>query len=204
MTLEQKKKLANIAHLIMRGLMLLAALGFALREEWLSALSTLFIFILLISPSLLKKRFKLYIPFELELAMSIFVILTLFVGSLLDFYLRFHWWDLALHFGSGFLLGLAAFTFIYLLNQENSKLNVSPGFVSFFSITFSVFLAVLWEVYEFAHDEIIGGSMTSTGLPDTMSDLIVNIIGASIVAGVAYVWMRKRKRIPLTPQRITA
>lgn len=202
MSLEEKKKVARMANLGLIALTGLAVIAFAAQGEWLSALSTFSILLLMASPILLRDKLKVYIPFELEISIIGFIFLTLFLGSFAGFYEKYPWWDLALHSASGPILGIASFVFIYLLNEDNQKLNLSPGFIAFFSVTFSMALSVMWEFYEFAYDRITGGKMMENGLPDTMLDLIVNAIGATLVAVIAYIWMKRRRRLPLTPQKL--
>jgi hypothetical protein len=66
-------------------------------------------------------------------------------------------------------------------------------------VTFAVTLGVVWEVFEYAADELTasaeqpyGVNMQSreTGVTDTMHDLIVDTTGAVIVAFMAYAYLR--------------
>lgn len=179
----------------------LAFLIFLLRSDWSSAFYTFLIFILLILPSVIKERYNVHVPFELDLAIGGFTYLALFLGSLNGFYERFPLWDVVLHFQSGILLGLVGFVMVYILNgQKTGKLKLSPGFLSFFAFCFSLALGAVWEIFEFAMDHWFTFNMQETGLPDTMGDLMVNGIGAFIVVTIGYIWMRRNLRIPFTPR----
>jgi uncharacterized membrane protein YjdF len=132
-----------------------------------------------------------------------FIFLTLFLGSLTNFYERFAWWDGMLHFMSGALLGIVGFLLIYILNeQKKTRLALSPFFVAFFSLCFTMAMGVFWEIYEYIMDSRFGYQMQEDGLSDTMSDLIVCAVGALLVSSVAYVWMRYKSKVPFTPRRI--
>src|SRR5688500_19342730 len=66
-----------------------------------------------------------------------------------------------------------------------------PEFLCFFAVTFAVFLGVLWEIFEFAVDKIapiVNMQSGETGVADTMHDLIVDTLGAIVVAlmGLAF------------------
>jgi hypothetical protein len=52
----------------------------------------------------------------------------------------------------------------------------------------AVTIGVLWEIFEFGMDQLFGMNMQKSGLMDTMGDLIVDVIGASLgaLAGWAY------------------
>lgn len=196
-------RLAGVLYYGMRLFVTIATGVFLFNGNWTDAASAALILLLMFMPAILKKRYKLYIPFELEAAIVVFVFLTLFLGSLRDFYERVSWWDMLLHFQSGILLGVAGFVLIYTLNErKNERLALSPFFVSFFAACFSMAMGVIWEVYEFAADSFFGFNMQRSGLPDTMQDLIVNTAGAIVVAVAAYIWMRARLRVPFTPRRL--
>lgn len=187
----------------LRTLVGFASVLFAVTGRWTDAISAGLILILMLVPSVLRRRYRLVMPFELEFGIAIFVFLTLFLGSLNDFYERYAWWDTLLHFQSGILLGIIGFVLIYLLNRGGvGKLGLSPFFLAFFATCFSMAVGVVWEIYEYAADSFFGFNMQRTGLDDTMSDLIVNTVGALIVAVVAYAWVRVRQRIPFTPKRL--
>lgn len=173
---------------------------FVWERDWASAFFTILIFLLIMAPSVIKKKYHVFIPFELDLAIGVFIFLTLSLGWLNDFYGKFSFWDSALHFQSGFLLGVGGFILVFLLNEQKKTLNLSPGFVSFFAVCFSLAVAVFWEIFEYACDFWLGSNLMESGLPDTMGDLIVNAVGAIIVAILGYYWMLKNLRIPFTPK----
>jgi len=203
-TEEITSRFAGIIYYGMRALVLLSVVIFLFRGDWGSAFSAAFISFLMFLPSFLKKQYRIYLPFELDLAIVMFIFLTLFLGSLGNFYEQISWWDDMLHFLSGIFFGILGFIVIYLLNSEHiGKLNLTPFFVSLFAICFSLALSVVWEIYEFAVDQTLGFNMQRDGLMDTMTDLIVNAVGALIVAGVAYFWIRRQKKVPFTPSRLS-
>jgi hypothetical protein len=69
---------------------------------------------------------------------------------------------------------------------------VTPGFRCFFGVTFAVTLGVVWEIFEFAVDSFwpaVNMQSTETGVRDTMMDLIVDTVGAVIVALMGYAYL---------------
>jgi len=188
----------------MRVLVALAFVFFLILGDWIDAVNTALILLLMLVPSFLKNKYSVYLPFELDFAIVGFIFLTLFLGSLRDFYELFPLWDTVLHFQSGILLGIVGFVLVYILNeQKTKKLELTPGFISFFAITFSLAISVMWEIYEYAIDTFLGFNMQETGLPDTMGDLIINAVGALIVGLVGYIWMRHRQKLPFTPRLLS-
>lgn len=197
----QENKIALWMYLGIRIFVAISIIGFLFWGEWESAISALFIFILMLAPPFLKQQYRFYLPFEIDFAIVMFIFLSLFLGSLHDFYEKFYWWDVALHIQSGILLGVVGFMLVYILNARKSdKLTMSPGFVSFFAVCFSLAISVVWEIYEYAGDTWFGYNMQETGLPDTMGDFIFNGSGALLVATIGYFWMKRRQRIPFAPR----
>lgn len=183
--------------------MLAAFALFLVRGNWVDAFSTLLIFGLMTAPAFFKERYHFYLPNELSVALVAFTFISLFLGSLADFYERFPWLDGTLHFLSGILFGLIGFVLIYALNERKSRrLYLSPSFVSLFAVCFSLALSVVWEIYEFVVDIVLGFHTQETGLFDTMGDLIINTVSSVLVALAGYLWMRRYRRLPLAPGRI--
>jgi len=182
-------------------LVLLAAGIFLLRGDLAASGSTALIFLLMLVPSILKERYRMYLPFSLELAIVTFIFLTLFLGGVAQFYDRIPFWDKFLHFQSGLILGASGYVVVYLLNEHRkTELNLSPGFVSLFAVTFSLALGVVWEIFEFAGDTLSGDTFwQGVLLADTMWDLIADGVGALIVSIIGYFWMYRHKRLPFTP-----
>ncbi|MPN18700.1 hypothetical protein SDC9_166063 [bioreactor metagenome] len=104
------------------------------------------------------------------------------------------------------MLGALGFSFVSLLNQsEKVPMNLSPLFVAIFAFCFAVTLGVVWEIYEFTFDGILGLNMQKfmlengtqligrAALADTMKDLIVDAAGALVVSIIGYISMKKQK-----------
>ena len=96
----------------MRGLVVLAFFLFLFSSDWVDAFNTALIFFLMFVPSILKKRYRVYLPLELDVSIVGFIFLTLFLGSQGNYYERFPFWDDILHLQSGILLGIVGFILI--------------------------------------------------------------------------------------------
>jgi hypothetical protein len=59
-------------------------------------------------------------------------------------------------------------------------------------VLFAVFIGVVWEIFEFIVDKFTTANMQSreTGVDDTMHDLIVDTVGAVIVAAMGYAYAK--------------
>lgn len=179
--------------LVIQALLLVGLVVFIFRGDWENVFLMVIVILLTLAPAFLDRTYQIVIPPEFQLISAAFVFLSLFLGSARDFYYRIWWWDAVLHIGSGFLLGIIGILALFLLNQTNRiPRGMTPAFVCFFSVTFAVFLGVLWEIFEFVVDRFTTANMQSqeTGVVDTMQDLIVDLIGACVVAGMAWGYMK--------------
>ena len=159
-------------------------------------------FIMTFYPSILRKRFRVYLPSTLQIIITLFIFAAQFLGEIHDFYYRFPWWDNMLHCISGSVLGIIGFMFVYFLNKTHiKKTKLSPFFVALFALCFSISIGVFWEIIEFSGDRLFGLNMQKfrmpgeDGLVDTMTDLIVDAIGALIVTTVGYIYMKDEKKM---------
>lgn len=160
-----------------------------LRGEFVVAAVALLTLGLTLTPFLFQKRFDLELPGSFLLAIILFIAATLYLGEVSNFYERFWWWDLLLHGGSALGFGIIGFLIMLYLSQS-SKLLASPLLIAIFSFSFAVAIGALWEIFEFAMDQIFGLNMQKSGLYDTMGDLIVDVFGAGLAAASGYVYLR--------------
>lgn len=178
---------------------ILVGLGFSVYEhQWLNTAVIASILLLTILPAFLSRRLAIFIPPEFELATIAFIFAALFLGETRSYYDRYWWWDIALHTTSGGLLGILGLLLVYILNETpRVDLHMRPGFVAFFAFCFSVAVGAIWEIFEFSMDSSFGTNMQKlmfddpSGLTDTMWDLIVDTLGALVVATLGYAYMKR-------------
>ena len=180
-----------ISHFI--SLTLILAIGFALyRKNWLNVFVITGILFLTYLPAIIRKNHFVYLPVELDFIVMLFVYASLFLGEVHAYYIKFWWWDLLLHTSSGILFGFAGFFLVYILNKEKKvNLHLNPFFIALFSFALANMIGVIWEIFEFSLDYVIGLNMQKSGLVDTMGDLIVNSIGSLFVAILGFFYSKK-------------
>jgi hypothetical protein len=180
--------------LALQALMALGLVVFLWRHDWENVFLTVAVIALAIFPAFVSRRYRIFVPPEFQLIAVGFVFLSLFLGSAGDFYYHFWWWDIVLHISSGFLLGIVGWITLFLLNQtDRLPHGIRPVFLCFFGVTFAVFLGVLWEIFEFTVDQIwpsVNMQSNETGVVDTMYDLIVDTIGAILVALMGWAYFK--------------
>ncbi len=177
--------------LTLQAIMVVGLLFAVLQRNWFQATVISGILVLTVLPLVLGKRFQVRIPAEFELMAVLFIFLSLFMGWVHGYYLRFSWWDSALHVGSGLLLGILGFTLVWALNQNpTAQVHLRSGFIAFFAFTFAVAAGALWEIFEYAMDVWFQAEMQWGGLEDTMWDLILDAASAAVISVLGYGWLR--------------
>ncbi|MGH1470645.1 MAG: hypothetical protein ACRBCS_05590 [Cellvibrionaceae bacterium] len=168
--------------------------------HWINVFLILAIMSLMLIPILLGHKFQLDIPSEFQILAIIFVFASLFLGEVRSYYEKLWWWDIVLHGSSGLLLGILGFLLIYILNEnEQAEIHMRPRFVAFFAFLFAIAVGALWEIAEFAADQLLGTNMQKpmlgddSGLTDTMYDLVVDTIGALIISILGWSYMVRQE-----------
>jgi hypothetical protein len=190
---EDHRSLAMRLTLLIQAALVVGLALFVWQRDWENVFLTALVIGLTLLP-VLARRHRIIIPPDFQLVSALFVFLSLFLGSAVDLYYKYWWWDMVLHAGSGFLFGVVGFLAIFLLNQtDRIPQEMRPAFVCLFAATFAVTAGVLWEVFEYAMD-LIAPSLNmqtgETGVHDTMHDLIVDTLGAVIVAAMGWAYMK--------------
>lgn len=183
--------------LILQGILVLGLAAAIWEKQWLNAVIITGIIIISLYPLLLAKHFHLRIPTEFQLLTIGFVFASVFLGEVHSYYTKFWWWDIVLHTGSGFLLGIIGFLLVYVLNESDRvDLHMRPGFVAFFAFLFALGMGALWEIFEFSMDSLFAMNMQKpmfgdySGLTDTMWDLIVDAGGALVISILGYGYLK--------------
>lgn len=158
-------------------------------------------------PSMLQKRFCIAIPNYMYVLYFVFLYCAVYLGEIRNFYFIFPQWDAMLHTFSGAMLGALGFSLVSILNdQKLIPMSLSPFFLALFALCFAVFCGVLWEIYEYTLDGILGLNMQKfaledgtalagrLALEDTMEDLIVDTLGALAVCIAGYLGLKAKRK----------
>ncbi len=156
----------------------------------------------LLLPSLLQHKFRIEIPNLMTIILVLFVFAAVYLGEVRSFYYRFAFWDKLLHTFSGVMLGAASFSVLQILH-DTEKIRLRASLIALFAFCFAMAAGAVWEIYEFAWDSTLNLNMqkyaTETGelligraaLMDTMTDLIVDSIGALAISIIGYFSIRR-------------
>lgn len=202
---QESPRLARRAHLgvllILQTIMAVELVLLVARGQWMHVFLVAAVMAGTLAPELLRRRLPIEIPSEVQILAILFVFASIFLGEVRDYYERIAWWDQALHGTAGLLLGLLGFLIVYVLNESKSvQIQMRPSFVALFAFAFAIAIGTLWEIFEFAMDQIFSLNMQkpmmgdSSGLTDTMWDMIVNAAGAAIISLGGWRYIRRARR----------
>lgn len=153
---------------------------------------TCIIFVFIIE--LFFKRKELILPPNFTLVTILFIFFAQFFGEIIGFYSLFWWWDLLLHFIAGiyfFIISLHLMKNIIERNQISTKKRYTI-LTMIFAFSFSIAIGTLWETFEFIGDYFFKTTMVKGGLEDTITDLVVKILGA-FIASLIYFFNKSKE-----------
>ena len=177
---------------IVKGIIIAIAIYVGIHKQWKQVVSACLCLILLWGyPKILKQWGKIELKEGLQLYLDLFILATQGFGSILGFYDKFFWWDIALHTLSGILFFLIGLEVIQQIHKKTEKTAINYILAIFFGITFSLAIGAIWEMLEYIIDSITKGNMQRTigkveheALTDTMEDLLAGALGTGITAFV--------------------
>ena len=165
-------------------------------DDMSGAFMALTVYVVSLLPIAFSRYAGIIIPKYFMAGVVFFIIATLFLGEVFNFYNRFWWWDVFLHSGSAVGFGLIGFLIVFgLIGGERN--NNAAWVVAILTFAFAVTIGTIWEIFEFAMDQIFGMNMQKSGLIDTMWDLIVDSLGALTAAISGWYFMRRQRGLGL-------
>lgn len=157
-------------------------------------------------PSIIERRWMIGIPNYMYILYFVFLYCAIYLGEVRNFYFVIPHWDTILHAFSGAMLGALGFSLISILNgSKRWKLNMTPFFMALFAFCFALTCGVIWEIYEYTFDGLLGLNMQKfaledgtllvgrDALADTMKDIIVDAISALVISILGFYTIKKDK-----------
>lgn len=133
-------------------------------------------------PYIIEKIFKTKISIVIKTTYIVFIFIAQFLGVTVELYNHISWFDKFTHWLSGIITALLSLSLLSKFKLYNKK-NVLFNIIWMISITLAI--ASLWECFEYVANILFGGDaqrVATTGVNDTMQDIIVAFIGSIIVS----------------------
>lgn len=167
-----KKNFINISNKVFMLSILLGTILMALLSYKASYLLTYLMAIpIIIAPFIFEKTVFKFGEID-KLVYYMFTFFAYFLGSVVGLYNLTWWYDLLMHFLSGFVIGYAGLFALQKLHMYDGNKKI---FNFIFFLFFTIGAAGVWEIFEFLSDCIISTNLQhniETGVVDTMQDLI--------------------------------
>jgi hypothetical protein len=187
----------------LKVVIILTAMGQFMRGAVIFGLGVLIALALVSLPAYLSRNNRHPFPVEIEILLSILLVVHLTFGLALDFYNIFDNYDKLLHYGNSVLVSFIGFIIAYAL-YFTGRLHASPWGVVIVILFMTLGIGALWEIVEYGSDKLLyeripsvqkqQGSPTLEPLDDTMIDLIVNLAGGVAGAIVGGFYIRYSRR----------
>lgn len=139
------------------------------------------------------KLVKIKLSNSTDFIIQLFIFACLFLGKMYYVYSILPWWDSFVHFISGILLGIGALLLLTIQVKNKVITSLSPIFIATYASLTSIAAAGLWEIWEFAGDQLFGLNSQGNSLIDTMTDICMGAGGALIAAVLIYFYFKKKK-----------
>ena len=163
------------------------------------------------APFILARRLHWHIPSPFYILYLAFLWSAIFLGEALNFYYRFPLFDDVLHIVSSMMACALGFSLFDILSKAEKR-DTRPLLEALFAFFFTVFMGVLWELYEFSFDGILGLNMQKFAtvvngergltelsgrhaLFDTMTDLFTDTLGGTVVSLSGYISSKRKRRL---------
>ena len=164
-------------------------IGALFEQRWELAFTAIGVLALTFLPAIIERQLRLQLPLEFTLVTCLFLYASFGLGEVQQFYERFWWWDTLLHSFSALVMGLIGFLTAYVFHMTR-RIRMAPFHVALVSFGFAVTVGTLWEIFEFIMDVSFGLNMQRGSLTDTMTDLIVDVVGALIAGWFGYHYVK--------------
>ncbi|MGE4549289.1 MAG: hypothetical protein AB7C89_07040 [Intestinibacillus sp.] len=147
-------------------------------------------------PGLIYRSFHLRAVYLFNVIFLVFAFVAVTFASVLGGYDMVPYLDKALHCASGFLFAVAGMLVFYYCKPGHRKEPSDAPVVSMFAAMFALSSAVIWEIYEYILS-LFGPDpqlVATTGIHDTMQDMIVCAVGGVLTAVFCYRYLKSGRK----------
>lgn len=132
----------------------------ALQGAWGRVFTGTLTLLLLLIPAFVERNFRIRLPTTLEVLAYVFVFCAGVLGEIGGFYERFALFDDILHAFNGYMFAAVGFCLVALCERRRRRVpSLAPFLIAFLAFCFSMTTGVLWELFEYSVDTVLGTDM---------------------------------------------
>ena len=181
----RRDKKAFTVFVVLRALVIAVLVRSVFIQQWENVFVCVLTLVLLLIPPIVERSLHIDLPTTLEILVFCFVFCAEILGEIECYYIRFAFWDTALHTINGFMFAAFGFCLVDVLNENKRfRFELSPIYLAVVAFCFSMTIGVLWEFFEFSADLFLHTDMqkdtvltrfASTALDATYSNHAVQV-----------------------------
>lgn len=171
---RESKRSSVLVHFILRTLVILCMVLQLIRGEFNNAFLCLLSLVLFSLPVFIQVRLKIRLPSLLETITYLFIFAAEILGEIYNFYGNVPNWDTMLHTINGFICAGIGFALVELLNENSSKVKLSPLYMCLVAFCFSMTVGVCWEFLEYGADSFLLTDMQKDTVVQSISSVELN------------------------------
>jgi hypothetical protein len=168
-------------HIILAAAVVCLALWKLSRGLWSHVGLCLLTLALCCVPSLVEQFLKLRVDAPLDVVCSLFAVCANVFGEIMGFYLRFPWWDVALHVIWGILAGLLGCAFLEALQRSRLR----PAAAALTALGFAALTGILWELFAYVLAILFVWDMQKDAWLQSVHTVLLNPDGVNRAVTVA-------------------
>ncbi len=184
-----RKKIGIYLAYLMQMLIVVYAVYSVYTRDYFWAIWGLFALILTLTPLMLKRRFHVTLPWEL----NFLIVLSLYLsvsGNVQGWYYHFYpFYDKVAHLVSSITIAVLGFVAAVIMDRY-TEIKMNRPLIVIFVIIFTMAIGSFWEITEFVSDNLFGTQL-QPGLRDTMYDLIFDLAGGTIIGVLGDVYLKR-------------
>lgn len=172
------------------GIFIGTALVLLTQQKWGLAIIPVALLPAIILPILMDRWIKLYFPIRVQIHYALLLLAGPYTGGVLNRYDAWPIWDTLVHTYSGFVV---TFMILVVLSATSQRYSIRfpLWFEVFVLLAIKAFIAVLWEMGEFAYDHLFSpGELAQLNNYDTMIDMMSGLGPAVLIAAMLVAYRR--------------
>jgi len=184
-----REKIGIYLAYLMQMLIVVYAVYSVYTRDYFWAIWGFFALILTLTPLMLKRRFHVTLPWEL----NFLIVLSLYLsvsGNVQGWYYHFYpFYDKVAHLVSSITIAVLGFVAAVIMDRY-TEIKMNRPLIVIFVIIFTMAIGSFWEITEFVSDNLFGTQL-QPGLRDTMYDLIFDLAGGTIIGVLGDVYLKR-------------